>query len=194
MEKPKDFDTAKASGEFNPLPAGGYVCEIIGLDETMSKTGKKMIKIALDIAEGEEKGRFMDAYKSDTREFKKWPAGAVVYQLTEDPEGNTHGRFKQFTNCVTDSNKGFEIAWGKEFGACFKGKLVGVVFGREQYESQRDGSLRWSTKSQFFKTIEEIRNGEFKVPEDKPLPSSSKSAASNVPEGFSEITDDDIPF
>ena len=146
MEKPKDFDTARATGEFKPLPAGGYVCEIIGVDETMSKTGKKMIKIALDIAEGDEKGRFMESYKSDTREFKKWPAGAVVYQLTEDPEGNTHGRFKQFTTCVTDSNKGFEISWGKEFGACFKGKQVGVIFGREQYESPKDGSLRWSTK------------------------------------------------
>jgi hypothetical protein len=193
MEKPKDFDTARATGEFKPLPAGGYVCEIIGVDETMSKTGKKMIKIALDIAEGDEKGRFMESYKSDTREFKKWPAGAVVYQLTEDPEGNTHGRFKQFTNCVTDSNKGFEIRWGKEFGACFKGKQVGVIFGREQYESPKDGSLRWSTKPQFFKTVAEIRDGDFKVPEDKTLPSGS-AVAVNAPEGFSEITDDDIPF
>ncbi len=137
MEKPKDFDTARATGEFKPLPAGGYVCEIIGVDETMSKTGKKMIKIALDIAEGDEKGRFMESYKSDTREFKKWPAGAVVYQLTEDPEGNTHGRFKQFTNCVTDSNKGFEIRWGKEFGACFKGKQVGVILEENNTKARK---------------------------------------------------------
>lgn len=192
MEKPKDFDTAKATGEYKALDAGGYVCEIIGVDETMSKTGKKMIKIALDIAEGDEKGRFMESYKSDTREFKKWPASAVVYQLTEDKDGNTHGRFKQFTNCVVDSNTGFEIEWGKMFGTCFKGKLVGVLFGREQYKSQQDGKVRWSTKPQFFKTVDEIRKGDFKIPEDKPLAAGKQEA--EIPEGFSEIKDEDIPF
>lgn len=191
MEKPRDFDTAKAWGEYEPLPAGGYVCEIIGVDETMSKTGKKMIKIAIDIAEGEEKGRFMESYKADTREFKKWPNSAVAYQLTEDQNGNTHGKFKQFTDCVTDSNNGFEIKWGKEFGACFKGKLIGIVFSREQYEDQRDGKLRWSTKPQFFKTVQEIRDGKFKVPEDKLLSANSTNAAGS---GFGPISDDDIPF
>lgn len=191
MDKPKDFDTAKAWGEYEPLPAGGYVCEIIGVDETMSKTGKKMIKIAIDIAEGDEKGRFMESYKADTREFKNWPNSAVVYQLTEDQNGNTHGRFKQFTDCVIDSNNGFEIKWGKEFGACFKEKLIGVVFSREQYEDQRDGKLRWSTKPQFFKTIQEIRDGKFKVPEDKLLNANSTNAAGS---GFGPVSDDDIPF
>lgn len=192
MEKPKDFDTAKPTGEYKALPAGGYVCKIIGVEEMMSKTQKKMIKIALDIAEGEEKGRFMEQYKSDTRDFKKWPASAVVYQLTYTPEGKTHGRFKQFTECATASNSGFEIEWGEGFAKCFKDKLIGVIFGREQYESQQDGKLRWSTKAQFFKTVEEIRSGDFTVPEDKPLKDSGKQ--NSVPEGFSEITDDDIPF
>ncbi len=191
MEKPKDFDTAKATGEYKPLPAGGYVCVIIGVDETISKTGKQMLKIALDIAEGDEKGRFMEQYKADTREFKKWPASAVVYQLVYDNDGNTHGRFKQFTNSVVDSNAGFEIQWGKGFGACFKDKLVGVLFGREQYESQQDGKLRWSTKPQFFKTVEDIRSGNFKVPEDKPLAGKKEA---DIPEGFSEVKDEDIPF
>lgn len=191
MDKPKDFDTAKAWGEYEPLPAGGYVCEIIGIDETMSRTGKKMIKIAVDIAEGDEKGRFMESYKADSRKFKKWPNGAVVYQLTEDQDGNTHGRFKQFTECVIDSNNGFEIKWGKEFGACFKGKLIGVVFGREQYESQQDGKLKWSTKPQFFKTVQEIRDGRFKVPEDKLLNAKNTNPTEA---GFGPISDDDIPF
>lgn len=192
MEKPKDFDTVKATGEYKTLEAGGYVCKIIGVDETMSKTGKKMIKIALDIAEGDEKGHFMEIYKSDTREFKKWPASAVVYQLTEDKDGNTHGRFKQFTNCVVDSNAGFEIEWGKTFGACFKNKLVGALFGREQYKSQQDGNLRWSTRPQFFKAVDEIRKGDFKIPKDKPLAAGKQEV--EIPEGFSEIKDEDIPF
>lgn len=191
MDKPKDFDTAKAWGDYEPLPAGGYICEIIGVDETISKNGKKMIKIALDIAEGDEKGRFMEAYKANTSDFKKWPNSAVVYQLVLDGSGNTHGRFKQFTDCVVESNDGFEIEWGKGFGACFKGKMIGALFGREQYESQKDGKLRWNTRAQTFKTVEDIKNGNFKIPEDKPLAENTNSA---VPSGFTEVNDDDIPF
>ncbi len=190
MEKPRDFDTVRAWGSYEPLPPGGYVCEIIGLDETMSATGKHMIKIALDIAEGDERGRFMEAYRKDTRDNKKWPNSAVAYQLTEDKDGSTHGRFKRFTDCVIDSNSGFEIIWGNGFGACFKGRLVGVVFGREQYEG-KDGKLRWNVKPQTFETVPDIREGNFKVPEDKPA---SPYRVLEAPEGFSEIKDDDIPF
>lgn len=191
MEKPRDFDTAKAWGEYEPLAAGGYVCEIAGVEETMSSTGKKMIKIALDIAEGDEKGRFMEAYKSDAREHKKWPGGGVAYQLAEDGEGNTHGRFKQFTDCVAASNKGFEIVWGKGFGGCFKGKLVGVVFGREQYESRENGQLRWATKPQYFKTAEDIRNGNFRIPDDRLL--EGRETASPL-KSFFPAKEEDIPF
>lgn len=189
MEKPRDFDTAKATGGYGPLPAGGYVCEIIGIEEMTSRTNKNMVKIALDIAEGDEKGRFMESYRADTRDPKKWPASAVMYQLTEGQDGNTHGRFKQFTNCVVDSNDGFEIQWGEAFAGCFKGKLVGVLFGREQYEG-RDGKLRWAAKPQYFKPAADIRDGNFKVPDDKPL----EGQKPGIPEGFSEIKDDDIPF
>lgn len=197
MEKPRNFDTTKATGEYSPLPAGGYICNIIGVEEVMSKTGKPMIKVALDIAFGDEKGRFMNEYQSDTRQPKKWPNNAVVYQLVNDAEGNTHGRFKQFTNCVEQSNDGFMIRWGSEFCQCFKGKLIGVLFGREQYESQKDGSLKWSTKPQFFKTVDEIRNNDFRVPEDRYLQNHSSAAPipdMPIPEGFAAIDDSSIPF
>lgn len=197
MEKPRDFDTAKATGEYTPLAAGGYVCNIVGVEKVMSKTGKPMVKVALDIAFGDEKGRFMNEYQNDNRQPKKWPNSAVVYQLVMDAEGNTHGRFKQFTNCVEKSNEGFEIRWGSEFCNCFKGKLVGVLFGREQYESTKDGSLKWSTRPQFFKTVEDIRNNNFRVPEDRYLQNQSAQAPTGdygIPEGFSTIDDDDIPF
>lgn len=197
MEKPRNFDTTKATGEYSPLPAGGYICSIIGVEEVMSKTGKPMIKVALDIAFGDEKGRFMNEYQNDTRQPKKWPSSAVVYQLVMDADGNTHGRFKQFTNCVEQSNDHFAIVWGGEFCSCFKGKLVGVLFGREQYESTKDGSLKWATKPQFFKTVEDIRNNNFRIPEDKYLNTPTTTAPAGeygIPEGFRAIQDDDIPF
>lgn len=193
MQKPKDFDTAKATGEYIPLPAGGYICKIIGVEETKSKAGNHMLKIAVDIAEGDEQGRFMDEFRSDTRPDKKWPNSGIIYQLTEDKEGNTHGGFKSFTNCVVESNNGFEIVWGDKFAECFRNKLVGMTFGREQYVN-KDGELRWSTKPKFFKTVEQIKSGDFKVPEDKPFDDNGTSGSSGIPSGFGQISDDDIPF
>lgn len=195
MNKPKDFDTARATGEYTPLAAGGYVCRIVGVEETKSKAGRDMLKIALDIAEGKEQGRFMNEFKADTRPDKKWPNSGIMYQLTLDQNGNTNGGFKSFTNCVVDSNNGFQIAWGKDFAMCFKDKLVGVLFGREQYANQ-NGELRWSVKPKFFKTAEQIRTDDFKTPEDKLYNRSAQSGGSGQPfgVGFSDISDEDIPF
>lgn len=190
MEKPKDFETAKAFGEYEALPAGGYVCKIVGINETKSKAGNAMIKIAVDIAEGEEKGRFETAYKQNTNMDKKWPVAATIYQVVENKDGNTNGFFKTFTDTIVESNKGFEIQWGDKFAECFKGKLIGILFGREQYEN-REGKVVWGTKpQQGYKTVEDIRNGNFKVPEDKPL----KGMPASMPEGFEPIGDEDIPF
>ncbi len=192
MNKPKDFDTAKATGGYSPLPVGGYVCKITGVKEMKSAKGKDMLKIALDIAEGDEQGRFEKEFKNDTRPDKKWPNSGILYQLTYDQDGNTNGGFKSFTNCVVDSNDGFQIAWGDGFTDCFKGKLVGVLFGREQYVNQT-GELRWSTKPRYFRTVKQIRANDFRVPEDKPY---KGNGGGNQPFGadFGEISDEDIPF
>lgn len=188
MQKPKDFESAKAYGDYEPLPAGGYVCKIVGIEETKSKAGNSMIKIAVDIAEGEEAGRFEQAYKANTQSDKKWPC--VIYQVVENRDGSTNGYFKAFTDTAVESNKSFEIQWGEAFAECFKGKLIGVLFGREQYEN-REGKVVWGTKpQQGYKTVEDIRSGNFKVPEDKPMEGMPKS----VPDGFGAIEDEDIPF
>lgn len=195
MEKPKAFDTARAWGGYEPLAPGGYVCRIAGVEETVSSTGKDMVKVALDIAEGEETGRFAEAYKNDAREGKKWPNEGVAWLLAKDNEGRTHGKFKQFVDCVAASNPGFGVAWGSGFCACFRGKLVGAVFGREQYEG-RDGKARWATKPQYFKPAEDIRGGNYRLPEDRPLDGQGRGSGQTpgIPEGFRAISDEDIPF
>lgn len=194
MQKPKDFDTAKPFGDFEQLPPGGYVCKIIGVEETRSSNGNPMIKIAVDIAEGEQKEWFNDIYKSDTRDDKKWPASAIIYQVVENRDGSTNGYFKAFTDAVIESNPKFMIEWGENFAACFKGKLIGVVFAREEYVGN-DGKRKWTVKpQQGYKTTEDIRKGNFKVPEDKPLdPAASSGNNEMVPAGFS-VMDEDIPF
>ena len=171
MQKPADFDNVQAFGEFKPLPAGGYVCRIMAVEETAARTsGAPMIKISLDIAEGQYKDYFANLYKSSTKTDKKWSPGAIVNQLVYDASGaNTTNRgFKTFTTSVCESNPGFNIVWGEGFFACFKGKLVGVLFGREEYVGT-DGKNHWSTKALNFRSVKTIHDGSFETPADKPL-------------------------
>lgn len=171
MNKPNDFDNVQAYGDFKPLPAGGYVCRIMNVEETNAKSsGAPMIRISLDIAEGEYKDYFANMYRNDTRADKKWNAGAIVNQLVYDTNGNnsTNRGFKTFCTAAEESNQGFMIQWGAAFGQCFRNRLVGVIFRREEYMGT-DGKTHWSTKANSFRSVQTIREGKFDPIPDKPL-------------------------
>lgn len=217
MQKPQDFDNVQAFGDFVPLPAGGYVCRIMGVEETASRAGAPMIKISLDIAEGQYKDYFANQYRANTRADKKWSYSAIINQLVYDTSGNnsTNRGFKTFVTSVCESNQGFNVAWGDGFSACFKNRLVGVLFGREEYIGT-DGKTHWSTKALNFRSVKTIRDGGFEIPADKPLVSvdaaadpfappqtpqpaaQQKSAPAGVPDlqDFEEILvpESDLPF
>jgi hypothetical protein len=199
MQKPNDYENVQAYGEFTPLRLGGHICKIMQVEETKSSNGKDMLKISLDIAEGDQKDYYAQQYKSDTRDNKKW--GCVVYQLLKDNEGNTSRGFKSFITAVENSNSGFKVAWGDKFAACFKGKLIGGVFGREQYLNAYQ-EKKLATKCVQFRSVEAIRNG-VDTPEDKLLPESSNSGygqgytPSAAGDGFMNIPDgleEQLPF
>lgn len=199
MQKPNDYDNVQAYGEFTPLKLGGHICKIMQVEETKSSNGKDMLKISLDIAEGEQKDYYAQQYKSDTRENKKW--GCIVYQLVHDSNGNTNRGFKSFITAVENSNPGFKVAWDNKFSACFKGKLVGGVFGREQYLNAYQ-EKKFTTKCVQIRSVEAIRNG-VDIPEDKLLPESPSNGygqgytPSSVGDGFMNIPDgidEELPF
>ena len=193
MDMPKGYNETQGFSDYTPLAPGGYVCKIIKLEEMQSSTGKPMIKVALDIAEGPEAGRFREQFDADTRDEKKWPC--VAYQLVTDGMGVTTRGFKGFNMSLEESNDGWKPVWGDAYAANCKNKLIGVIFGREEYEN-RDGELRWITKPQFFRSADTIRKGDFRVPEDKHLPTfkeKDQKPDAAVPEGFAQL-DDDIPF
>ena len=196
MVKPNNYDGTQEYGEFKPLELGGHVCKIMSVEETKSGSGKDMLKIFLDIAEGEQAYYYAEQYKADSRAEKKW--GCIVYQLVEDKDGNTNRGLKTFITSVEKSNKGFTVAWGDNFAACLKGKLIGGIFGREQYQNSK-GELKFATKCVSFRSVDTIRSG-VEVPADKLL-NGAKQAVLQTPgtisplDGFEEIiSDDELPF
>ncbi len=191
MKKPTDWENTQAYRDFEPLELGGHICKIMSVEEMKSRSGKDMIKISLDIAEGEQAGYFAEQYRNDSRTPKKW--GCIVYQLLEDNNGNTHRGFKIFVTAVEKSNNAFDSnrIWDERFCEHFKNKLIGGVFGREQYENS-NGALKWATKCVQFRDIETIRNG-VPIPEDKYL--ENRKPETNTSSDFQDMPlDDDLPF
>lgn len=189
-QKPQDWENVQSFTEYEPLELGGHVCKIMNVEEKKSRTGRDMLVISLDIAEGEQKDYYSMQYRNDTRPDKKW--GCNVYQLIEDMNGNTSRGFKTFIETVEASNSGFDVnqIWNGGFCGYFKDKLVGGVFGREQYRSN-DGSVKFSTKCTKFTTVERARAG-IPAPEDKLLPATVPNSLSAM--GFTSMPDGDLPF
>lgn len=168
MLKPLDYENVQANSNFTPLAPGGYVCRIMGVEEGVSRNGAPSFNVSLDIAEGQESNRFVTEYRNDTRPDKKW--GCVCRQLITAKDGGTNPFFKGLITAIEESNN-MTVQWTDNqevFAAQFKGKLVGVIFGREEYE-KNNGAKAWRTVAQLCMPVAKIRSGDFKVPEDKPL-------------------------
>ena len=187
MEKIQGYDEAQAmTGEYERLEAGGYICKIVSAKEDKSKTGKKMLVLALDILEGDKKDYFRNRFDKNTKSDKKWPAGAVYRQMLEGDKAV--GFLKGLMTSLENSNENFKWDWNEK-------KLVnlkcGAIFGEEEYE-KIDGSIGTTTKVKFIRTVQAIKEGKFKIPELEKLPPKGDAFEDFLSTVASE--DDDLPF
>ena len=191
MEKIEGYETAQAlTGEFERLKPGGYICKIIAAKEEKSKSGSRMLTLALDIDEGEQKGFFMKRFEElkkenqDPNKEVKYPNAAIYHQMLEGNE-KAIGFLKGLMTSLEASNQNFKWNWDKK-------KLVGLkcgaIFGEEEYE-KLDGSIGISCKVKFIRTTKCIQENNFKVPELKKLPVKGDSF-----EFSGAASADDLPF
>lgn len=154
MMKPNGYDEAKEErfGAFKRLPAGAYVCRIVKADETLSRNGRTMLRLGLDITEGEYTGFFRERFNAlhEKNEEAKWPC--MYFQLTDE---DAVGRFKGFMAILKESNPGFKELWGDGFEESLKGKLLGGVFREEEYAGN-DGKIHVSTKCAWVIPVSEV--------------------------------------
>ena len=194
MQKPNNYDTVQGYGEFTPIELGGHILVIKQIEETKSSTGKDMLKISLDTDTSDKQPKYFEKqFKDDIRPNKRW--GCVVYQLTEDNDGNANKGFKTFITSVEKSNPGFKVVWGDGFSGSLKGKLIGGVFGKEEYLNSMCEKKK-ATKCFYFRSVDTIKAG-VEIPEEKLLSGSSTSTPSSVGDGFMNIPDgieEDMPF
>ena len=174
---------AKTGGEFKELPAGGYVCAIIDADAVTSRKGTPQLKLSIDIDEGEYHDCFMDEYqrKQKTNKDAVWPC--VFYQGVS---GKSLAFFKGLLEMIRQSNPGYvpaPDASGNFNEKTLIGKRIGFVFREE--EREYNGKIYTNARPRFAKTVEDIQNGNFVVPDKLTVEKHAFGSTAN---------DEEIPF
>ena len=178
----KEYAAAKAmTGDFKKLPAGGYIAKITAVE---NKEDKSYLNVTFDIAMGEFKGFYADEWGK---------AHPYAHTFVRSYKEKALGMFKGFLKAVDESN-GTDFETRAENGFPEQelvGKTLGVVFGYEEYAAN-DGNIKERLYVKSCMSADRIREGDFKVPDFKRL--KTKPSASPIPEGFTALTDSDLPF
>lgn len=179
MKPIKGYNDAKASGDFERLPAGGYVIKITGVKDD---TKKEYLQIVYDIADGPEAGRYAN----------EDPDNDYRHSFIRSYKDTALGMLKAFLQAVDETN-GSKLGETVETGLDEKrlvGLYLGVVLGYEEYETNA-GDIKERLYVKSCKTAKQIQEGDYKVPELKKLKPKAKTA---IPEGFTALADEDLPF
>ena len=182
MRKINDFENVQPStGDFSKPTAGGYCIEILDVTDIPldATTGKgDYLRINYDICKGDFAGYYT---KQNERFGGDWFASFI-----RSYKESAAGMFKHFINCVEESNAGYKWAW---YEKSLVHKYVGVVLGEEEYR-KNNGEIGVKLVVKEIKTVEQISNGDFKIPAVKKL-----SPTVEQINGFTPIQpDDEVPF
>lgn len=182
-----NWDEIQDAQEFdNPAP-GAYIAKICQVQDVEEK---EYIKIAWDFAEGE----YMDSNRETYARAGFWP---TVLMRSYKPKALPF--FKAFKTSVEESNPGYRF--DESHLEMLKGKKFGVVLGEEEYR-KNDGSTGTRLYVASARSVQAIRDGDFKVPAKKLLSSPASPQSYAAPTGttqgfggFSVLDDDsELPF
>ena len=177
----EEYEAATANGgggDYQRMGAGGYVCTIQAVRTDTADT-RQYVKLIFDVAEGDLAGKFSDDYWAG--EDKDW--GHQFYLSWKN-----YNALKNVMQCLDESNPGFDAlaAFEADNWTMFIGKKLGLVFGEEEYLGN-DGTIKTRLGFGRAKSIQDIRDGRFKVP---PLKKLEGAAAAPAPAD----TYSDVPF
>lgn len=169
------------------LPAGGYIGKIIAVRFGTFQDGTSGIFFDMDIVEGE----FSSHFRRETMKFQRvrhdtvWSSnGTIKLPLKED--GKIHWRLQKFIECVRKSNDGLTIVPNTQLDErSLVGKICGIVVAlKEDKKLKRDGNHFTNAFIYYALPVDDIRSGNFTVPEIKRLglkPVSTEAEIYSVP-------------
>lgn len=194
MKPFKDYDKTQAYTDRPALPTGGYVAKIMAAEEVHYDGGYSKLLVSIDIAEGEYANYYADRYRSESNNpDRRWKGVVRLSVPTDDgteQDGWTKRSFKTAVEAIEASNSGYHWDWNE---AALKGKTVGVLVRQKEWDY--DGKHGWAPECFKLIAADLVREGKFKMPEDKPLNGSSAPASGGSAD-FTPVAsnDDDLPF
>ena len=151
-----------SSAEPKKMPAGGYVCRIVKAFESVNKYDEPCLTLYLDVDEGDFKNYFGEIYKRRLeRGLDRYPC---VYNQRTDEFAARH--FKRLIRLLERCNDGFDFdadggdVWDEREVEQLK---IGVVFREKEF--RRRDSIRSNLVPCQLRTLDQIRGGDFVVPE-----------------------------
>ena len=192
-----NYETTQTISARAQLPVGAYICRILKAEEKVYNSSKgewHKLEISFDISEGEHKDFFANDYKAQTGEDKKWKGVMRMNIPTDDgseADGWAKRSFKTNILAIEDSNSGYHWDWNE---AQLKGKTVGIVFRSEEWEY--NGKRGWRTAPFKMVPAADVKSGNIKIPDPKPLNGKAASQASTAADlsDFVEVASADLPF
>lgn len=183
MREIEGFDqlAENQGGEFEQLPADGYICVISSVEDVADK---EYLKIEFDIAEGKYKGWFANMYSR---------AGFWGGRFIRSYKEKAASFFKGFTTAVESSNAGYKWAWNEQ---SLVGKKIGLVLAHEEYHGN-DGRIKIRPYVVQNRSVDAITKGDFRIPSLKPLEGNAQqpsTASQPDANGFVEIPASKLPF
>jgi len=188
------FDPKESKGGSPQLPGGGYVCRIMSAKmQNALSSGLPMVVVAFDICEGEYANYYHKKWDNAKNYSPDAKYGGVARIPAVDAQGKARKGFNSFCGAVEASNDCKLPQDDELFLTSLKGKYVGIIFGREEFET-RDGRVMWTTKPKFYRSVATIESGDFDIPDDVPLEKSSYDAGfGNDVDSFAQA-ESDLPF
>jgi len=190
----QDFTSyAKQPATFDVLPAGGYIARIIEVDDReWSGHIEPAHLIMMDIAEGEHMGIYRKNNQGADKE--RW----LTYWFAEPSKDSPEWLLSKVGGIQTslmESNDNVNLSDPHSW----KGKMVGVVVGDEEAESN-SGTVYTRPYVNYICSTIRIRKGEnqpggYKIPKLKKLETFNPVplTSAELPDSFS-AAEDDIPF
>ena len=192
-----NYETTQTISARAQLPVGAYICRILKAEEKVYNSSKgewHKLEISFDISEGEHKYFYANDYNAQTGEDKKWKGVMRMNIPTDDgseADGWAKRSFKTNILAIEDSNSGYHWDWNE---AQLKGKTIGIVFRSEEWEY--NGKRGWRTAPFKMVPAADVKSGNIKIPDPKPLNGKAASQASTAADlsDFVEVASADLPF
>lgn len=180
------------------LPAGAYKVKIIRAEEQNGSNNSCALCILFDIAEGEFKNFYHQKFVSDKKAYPDTAKYKGVFRLWYSNGGeydeNNERKMKTALKRICESNN-LNIDFTKEWdGAALKDCTVGMIFREQEYDYM--GSHGFTAQPYGLITLNDLKEGNFKLPEPKYLNnSSSQLQQTQAGADFTDMpVDDDLPF